>query len=247
MIDPLMIKKAAELYGFNLEFRTKTVLEENDFSTVLNKSYNLGDKQTEIDLVAQDGLDLHLVIECKGTTKGSCLLLVKEATPSKNTTNSSNTRLNIDASDYKIPLFQQNGDLCTFTGDFFSTDTKKLKKASKDDSQNNFYKAQLQLIEAVLAYSSESIENPYDDQRTDYIIPGIVTNAEIWTINYNQVDPECIKYKWIFHRLRTSKVNSNVTEIPIPIVNINHLKEFLSSLKNCNRQKWIIENVKDEE
>lgn len=72
------IIKAAEISGFNLEFKTKKILDELNFYCNLNSLYRLNDEIIEIDLLAKDHKDKHLVIECKGCSADSFLILIQE-------------------------------------------------------------------------------------------------------------------------------------------------------------------------
>ena len=243
MVTQDLIKKAAERYGYNLEFKAKKILEELNFRTDLNRTSTLDQELIETDIIAIGGFnnDLHLIIECKGIAQGSCLLLIKE-TKKYEHVSEGKTRFDIDNSKYKIPLYKSTEEIqYTFTGDFFINNTKELKKISKDDSQNNFYKAQQQIINSILAYS----RIPEVNEPTDYIVPLIVTNAEIWIIDYNQDKPICQNYQWVLHRLITTKFSSSFNFIPIQIVNINHLSDFLTTLKKSQNTnpKWGISNV----
>ncbi|HFK5876199.1 TPA: hypothetical protein ACGYSL_000058 [Legionella pneumophila] len=52
MDDKKLILDAANRYGFNLEFRTKKVLEEKNFSVLMNQLMKSGDEFVEIDIRA---------------------------------------------------------------------------------------------------------------------------------------------------------------------------------------------------
>lgn len=243
-----LIKKTAEKYGFNLEFRTSKILEKDSYASLLNKVIQHGSKLTEIDVLATKYNEgLHLVVECKGANNNSLLILVKSSNSTLNEYKNSHTnatRYIIDDSEYRIPIAPINKSpsdpIYTITGDFFQmNDSKTLKKYSKNDEGNNFYKAQQQIIEAIDVYSKEPIKNPEGDQRKDYIVPLIVTNSEIWVIDFNDDETKASNHKWVLHRtlINDKKLPLKLNGIycsyfPITIVNINHLE---SALKNINK------------
>jgi hypothetical protein len=99
----------------------------------------LNDELLEIDLIANKYTDRHFIIECKGTDSSSFLILVKESDEQDNVTNM--MRHCVEGTNYRLVGYELP-TFCTFTGDFFNNNTKELKKASRNDDDNNFYKAQ---------------------------------------------------------------------------------------------------------
>lgn len=183
-IQKELIIKAAEQYGFNLEFKTSKKLEETGFVCELNEILPFGNSTVEVDLIARKQFSyLHLIIECKGADEDTILLLVK----------GSNNRIKNDKpaqydSRYtignviQIPMFEINTKSAahTITGDFFrkAEENKKevvLKKTSKNDDRTKFYKAQQQILAAIEAYSKKLVA----EEDIQHVVPLIVTNADI--------------------------------------------------------------------
>jgi len=109
-----LVKQAAEKYGFNLEFKTKKILEENQYQVDLNVPLT-GD--IEVDVKASKYKHMQLIIECKGADPTSCLILVKEAKKEHY-----NSRRHIIAhTNFAIAQYKPHPDseFYTFTGDFF--------------------------------------------------------------------------------------------------------------------------------
>lgn len=148
-----LVREAAQKYGFNLEFKTKKILEENQYQVDLNVPLTGG---IEVDVKATKDQHKQVLIECKGTDPTSCLILVKEAKSEYY-----NSRRHIIAhTNFAIAQYKPHpeSDFYTFTGDFFNLRNKNNKKKeltrnSSTDSNNNFYKAQSQIIEALNAIS----------------------------------------------------------------------------------------------
>ncbi|MHA3320699.1 hypothetical protein ACX1FC_05535 [Legionella pneumophila] len=204
MIDYIKLaKQAAENYGFNLEFKTKRELENNKYQVDLNVPLTGG---IEVDVKASKK-NMQLIIECKGADPSSCLILVKEA---KNEYYNTNRHI-IAHTNFAIAQYKPHPDseLYTFTGDFFNL----IEQKNKDPKLNKapygiFYKAQIQIIEALNAISSPiasvnklkqicaisdsnlseedkvkatiNIDNLDSDEKKDwcYLIPVIVTNVK---------------------------------------------------------------------
>lgn len=146
--DEDLVIDAAEKYGFNIEFKTKNLFQAKGYTTELNKFYYYEGELLEVDVLAKLNSRLFLV-ECKGTASNSMLILIKDPDNSE----SIYLRRTIDNYNSRIMGFGGVGLFCTFTGDFFSRENNKLKKLSKNDTENNFYKAQTQITNAIHAVS----------------------------------------------------------------------------------------------
>ncbi|HAU2429474.1 TPA: hypothetical protein JBL05_13140, partial [Legionella pneumophila] len=150
MDDNKLILDAANSYGFNLEFRAKKILEEKSFSVLMNQLIKNGDEFVEIDIKAAQYQGREWLIECKGAANSSYLILIKE--DNSNDPKLYNTRRHvIKDSNYRVAQFKPDENQCffTFTGDFFNKTGNQLKKASKNDFENNFFKAQNQILSAI--------------------------------------------------------------------------------------------------
>ncbi|HAT1795956.1 TPA: hypothetical protein ACSJUJ_000120 [Legionella pneumophila] len=235
MDDKKLILDAANRYGFNLEFRTKKVLEEKNFSVLMNQLMKSGDEFVEIDIRAAQYTGREWLIECKGSSDSSHLILIKE--DSSNDPKSYNTKRHaIQDSNYRIAQFKpdENQYFFTFTGDFFNKTGQQLKKISKNDSENNFFKAQYQILSAIKAISLTDTDK---DKSKDFpiIIPMIVTNAKIWVIDYNKSsEPGVSQHKWVLHKVKIKnnlfiapKYEIEYDSISILVLNIDYLDEFL--------------------
>lgn len=234
MSDEELVKIAANRYGFNLEFKTKSILEKNGFITKHNNLMKLNDETLEIDLIANKYPDRHFIIECKGTDSSSVLILVKESAEQDSVTNI--MRHKIEGTNYRIVGYEPPS-FCTFTGDFFNNSAKELKKASRNDDENNFYKAQLQITDAISAFIND------ESLGVSHIIPVIVTNARIWVVDYNNPEnTEVTEFKYLLHKVKLAnnlKLESNdegseVLTFVIPVVGINYLDEFIKVAQNMN-------------
>lgn len=234
MSDEELVKIAANKYGFNLEFKTKDIFEKNGFLTKHNNLLKLKDKLLEVDLIANKYADRHFIVECKGTDSSSSLILVKESSEQDNTT--SLMRHVIEDTNYRL-IGYESPAFCTFTGDFFNKTSKELKKASRNDDDNNFYKAQSQIIDVISAF----LKN--DSLGVSHIIPMIVTNAKIWVVDFNKPEEiETTEYKWVFHKvklgndfkLESRSKESEVLSFVLPVVSIYYLDEFIKIAQNMN-------------
>ncbi len=235
MSDEELVKIAANKYGFNLEFKTKSIFEKNGFITKHNYLMKLDDELLEIDLIANKHPDRHFIIECKGTDSSSSLILVKESAEQDNVTTL--MRHCIEGTNYRLVGYE-SPEFCTFTGDFFNNNnSKELKKASRNEDDNNFYKAQSQIIDAISAFLKN--ESP----SVSYIIPVIVTNAKIWVVDYNNPEKtETTQFKWVFHKVKLGNnftlepraQESEVFSFVLPVVSIHYLDEYLNIAQNMN-------------
>ena len=122
---------AAEKSGFNLEFKTKKILDGLNYDCQLNSLVRSEREIIEIDLIAINTMTQHhVIIECKGSSPESSLILIQEQTNQNNSIN----RIDLDEH-IRINQFsnlQQN--FIAFTGDFFD---EKYNRKSKDDTKNN--------------------------------------------------------------------------------------------------------------
>lgn len=242
--DVDLVIKAAEKYGFNLEFKTKNLFQAKGYSTEINKLYQYDGELLELDVQAELN-DRLFIVECKGTASNSMLILVKDPDNSE----SLYSRREIDKHS-RIMGFGGTGLFCTFTGDFFTKEQHQLKKLSKNDTENNFYKAQTQVSNALCAVSS-TIQNRLNSNNTIHIMPLIVTNAQIWVIDYEQTPTSATLHKWVKHkaipntRLLTLLGDNQVFTYLVNIVNINYLKDFLDKSFNMNRSKGTVDNLND--
>ncbi|CAM3008167.1 hypothetical protein [Legionella worsleiensis] len=234
VIDEELVKTAANKYGFNLEFKTKSIFEKNGFCTKHNVLVKLNDESLEIDLLANKYVDRHFIIECKGTDSSSALILVKESVEQDNMADM--RRRNIEGTNFRLVGFEGE-NFCTFTGDFFNNNTKELKKSSRNDDENNFYKAQLQINDAISAFIQSASSG------VSYITPVIVTNASIWVVDYNNPDKtEVDEFRWVLHKVKlgnnfkfvSREEESEVLSFILPVVNINYLDSFIKDAINMN-------------
>lgn len=224
------VLKAASKSGFNLEFNTKKIFSEKGLKTEINQLYLYNDTPIEIDVVARcQTPKMYFVVECKGSESTSCLILVKDAVSNGKTIIARSNFL-----DSKARLVGFNSTMpipSSFTGDFYRNNSNDLIKLSKNDQENNFYKAQQQIKDAILSFY-QCIEDDAEDFY--YIVPLIVTNSQIWAVDYNNDEPECSKYKWFLQKIKLDsrfKLSANnipSTSLLIPIVNINYLEEFVT-------------------
>lgn len=70
-----------------------------------------------------------------------------------------------------------------------------------------------------------------------YLYPLIVTNADIWVVDYNDMDkPQVVNHKWVIHKVKNDNQVINFEPdfesyfYPVLIININYLKELLAQL-----------------
>lgn len=215
------IIEAAQKSGFNLEFKTKKVFEERGDICTFNQLINFQNNLIEIDITSR-AFNEHIIVECKGGTPDSYLILIKDPSDTNR-----NYNINIRENIY-LNQFVYFGDApITFTGDFYSNTYNRI---SKDDSKNNFYKAQEQIANAIPAYSDFIINSISSE--TNFILPIIVTNTKIFVVDFESNEPSAQNYKWIFHRVKNNNHigSNNVLDYIIPVVNIEHLQTFISSI-----------------
>lgn len=238
MSEEELVKTAANKYGFNLEFKTKCIFEKIGCVTEANKLLRLNDDLLEIDLVATLYPDRPFIVECKGTDSSSFLILVRESTNVRSQTHIIRRHI-ISGTNYRLVGYDSSPQtfFCTFTGDFFSYHTKELKKLSKNDEENNFYKAQLQMINAISAFSN------INTKAVSHIIPLIVTNAKIWVVDYNDSNSvSANSYKWVLHKVKLDAKleldqrdeEDDVLSFVIPVVSSTYLEEFIKMSQNFN-------------
>jgi hypothetical protein len=245
-----LVKQTAEKYGFNLEFKTKKILEANQYQVDLNIPLPDG---TEVDIKAGKYQHMQILIECKGTDPSSCLILIKE--PKQEYYNS--RRHIIAHTHYAIAQYKPaaESDFYTFTGDFFNLkpNNKELKKSSTSDDNNNFYKAQLQIIEALNGISiresaknrlkaslGENNQGNYTRNNRCFLIPIIVTNANnIWVVDYTKDEVAVKPHKWALQKVRITNLISLEDKngdkpytISVAVVNISYLEQFIRHVEN---------------
>lgn len=246
MIDYMqLVTQAAEKYGFNLEFKTKEIFEKNQYQVDLNVPLRDG---IEVDVHASRDQNRQVLIECKGTDPSSCLILIKD--PKKNY---KTNRYNIPNSKFAIAQYKPHAgsDFYTFTGDFFNLKNKELKRSSINDENNNFYKAQIQIMEALNAFymseASRTVLSMFEEDNNNgeseercFLIPMIVTNADkIWVVDYSKKDGIAKPHKWVLQRARINdyihieyKNGEKPYSISVAVVSINYLDQFLKFVEN---------------
>ncbi|HHF7368981.1 hypothetical protein [Legionella waltersii] len=250
MDDDKLILDAANSYGFNLEFRAKKILEEKSFSVLMNQLIKNEDEFVEVDIKAAQYQGREWLIECKGAANSSYLILIKEDNGID--PKMYNTRRHaIKDSNYRIAQFKpdENQYFFTFTGDFFNKTGNQLKKAAKNDFENNFFKAQNQMLSAIKAISVTDVDK---NKSRDFpiIIPIIITNAKLWVIDYNNSSaPQVSQYKWALHKIPTKnnlyiapKNEREFDSISILVLNIEYLEEFLSNYSFCEDGEITVSN-----
>ncbi|CZJ16564.1 TPA: hypothetical protein JBH59_13430 [Legionella pneumophila] len=228
------IIEAAKQYGFNLEFRASQILIENHYKVATNTIKTLNEISCETDILAWDISGIAIAAECKGTQKNSLLLAIREPNNSLNDFSIENKK--ILNSEYTLGQFKpyQDNYFFTFSGDFFKYNIKNdLSKITKNDDENNFYKAINQIQTSIIMASK--IDFPMiQGNKVKTIIPMIITNADIYVIDYSlESEPTVSLNKWILHKAIVSRELSlplGTTALCFPVVNIQFLSEFL---KKC--------------
>ena len=246
MDDNELILDAADRYGFNMEFQVKKKILENmhrnneKFDVLLNQLIPNKDDFVEVDVMTLKRPLGDFVIECKGSSSSSRLILIQEdnaANPKEYNT----TRHQINGSHYhRIAQFKpdKNQYFFTFTGDFFNKQGNQLNKISKNDAENNFFKAQIQILSAIKEISLKEVEKTDGDEDIIFIVPIIITNAQIYIIDYNQKNTQVKNFKWVLHKAPIkntlsidSKKDEDVGSISILVLNINYFDDFLKEYK----------------
>lgn len=140
----------------------------------------------------------------------------------------------------------------TFTGDFFNLkpNNKELKPLVFSDDNNNFYKDQNQVIETLNGISSREsslnrLKETLDEYKKEntpsnkcFLIPIIVTNANISVVDYTMDEVLVEPHKWV---LQKAKINDLISlenqngespyTISIPVVNIAFLAQFVKYIE----------------
>lgn len=236
------IIKAAQMSGFNLEFKAKEILDANNYSTEIGKCYTFNDDYIEPDIVSTQFKGRYLIGECKGSSADSILILIKEANKNNNDFNSRGFKIS-DAPNSKLVQFEPDGwdAFKTITGDFYSSN---LKKISKNDSKNNFYKAQNQITSGIKALA-DSLKN--DKSEMSYITPFILTNSEIWIIDFNKDTTQAKPYKWALHETLAGSslplelaCGEQRNKYCLPIINIQYFDEFVQLHSKFFAERWQI-------
>lgn len=237
MKEQELVEQAAKTYGFNLEHRAKGVFEKRGCFVETNKLLFVEKGFIEIDIFAKNKLNStrQFIVECKGTHKDSYLILIKDLSSENH---EQIKRVSIKNTNYRITGIEsaKKDIFCTFTGDFFSSHQGKLKKISKNDSENNLYKAQVQLLDAISAISKTNTAN---NGACTYLTPIIITNAKIWVVDYSSSTEEVSvtqPYKWVFHKIQTSQEETadGFFMHTIIIVSVDFLDEFVEKAINMN-------------
>lgn len=251
------IIRTAERYGFNLEFKVQKILQDKEFHVEQNKSISHNSSNIEIDVVAREKNSyLHLLIECKGAAKDSALILIKSPDNIfKNCQFESNIYFSIkENDDYCIPkinLSETDAPFCSNTGDFFTGNGDCLKRCSKNSDKSNFYKAQQQILEAIKAYTNKiPTENEEGDSSTNFLIPIIVTNAEIWLVDYTEARPEATELQWAAQAIcnteptnfnfLTTATNEDLDYLPMLVVRVDYLGKVLEPIQKVSRTCGIL-------
>ncbi|VEG89829.1 NERD domain-containing protein [Legionella spiritensis] len=247
MIDFMdAIKDAAKKYGFDLEYRTKKAFKNLNENIIVetNVCFVTDNDTVEIDVIAKIPYQYHFLVECKGTHSDSILLLVRD-----HNSRTFNQQGSILSSSDRLLQFtpDKDQDFFTFTGDFFNKRGGELKPSSKNDNDNNLYKAQVQIIDAIQAYLHYKSDDAFIEDTSSSgqreIIPLIVTNADIWVINYGE-EPESVKqYKWVLHNVRVnSKLNLDDSRenFLILIISIKYLQELITNGLTKNSEHWSV-------
>ncbi|MBA3535552.1 MAG: hypothetical protein H0T84_02915 [Tatlockia sp.] len=85
------------------------------------------------------------------------------------------------------------------------------------------------------------------------VMPLIVTNAEIWVIDYKEIPISAKTHKWVKHKVKSNKNlslfvgDTLVFTYLANVVNINYLKEFLDKSFNMNRSNGTIGTLNNTE
>lgn len=236
-----MVKTAADSTGFGLEFRAKEILETNQYKTNFNEDLVFNGISQQIDVLAWKTVCQELLIECKGSKKGSVLLLIKE--PRMKSIDSNNiASLDVSGTDTKLINTYYEYSIprtwLTFTGDFFhlkiSGKNTILNQTPKSDFDSNFYKAQGQLSKAITINAKLNTQRKTGLPKD--VMPILLTNSEIWVVDYEE-NME-IKYKWVLHRVSCFdeetefyRNGDNIGWYILPIVNIEYFDDFLKCLE----------------
>lgn len=227
-----LVKEAADKMGFNMEYKAKEIFDGYNYHTDFNVDLEWEGHWNQVDIRAYLNKHQNFIVECKGSSMGSYLLLIKEPAVKHENYNSApsfiigNTGVELHQILYNAPTSTQ----LTFTGDFFHKKGEALAPTSKNIDDSNFFKAQIQLSESIFIQSK--LDEPFSYHLPKSITPMILTNASIWVIDYEK--SEQINCKWALHRV--SLINHSLIlmhgEVEIkwyilPVVNIRYLKEFL--------------------
>ncbi len=235
-----MVRDAANRTGFSLEFKAKNILEQKNYNTKYNEVLIFDNESQETDIIAWETKFQDMILECKGAKEGIVLILIKE--PESKKLHPSKI-CNLDISDTGSKLvntyyqFEKNTWL-TFTGDFYqlknTQEGKILTTATKNNVDTNFYKAQLQILKAIVL--NANLNAKYESQFPKDITPIILTNSEIWVVDYENTTEK--KYKWVLHRAILSESSAKFTcngeprsWYTLPIVDVQYFDDFLKSLK----------------
>jgi len=259
------IVAAAEKSGFNLEFKANDIISNAGFNTELNHVLIHDNQNKEIDIIAEYKNKCHLVVECKGSGNNSILIAVKASTERYENDKKLLGNFYINPNSQTIIRLEtfdiaNAAEHYTITGDFFTwkSNKKLLNKASKNDDMNNFYKAQRQILDALIAYKwklSQATNKQHRERHS--LIPLIITNVPIWVVHYGKSktdqtsEPRAQMHKWIFQRLIIDNklpiytyqpdyclIKSPVS-YPLAIINIDYLEEAIEQIINLLPRPYI--------
>ncbi|HAT9142988.1 TPA: hypothetical protein JBB62_01980 [Legionella pneumophila subsp. pneumophila] len=232
------ITEAAKRYGFNLEFRASEILKKNHYQVALNTVNTVNELPHETDIFAWDISGLAIAAECKGAEQNSILLAIKETSNKLNSFSTENKKFK--ESEYTLGQFEpcENNYFFTFSGDFFKTENNgDLKKMTRNDDSNNFYKA-INQIQASIISASKITFPLIQGNIVKTIIPMIITNSDIYVIDYaSGPQPNVNQHKWILHKAIVSIdlcLQENAMMLSFPIININYLGDFLTKCLGYN-------------
>jgi len=243
--DKEIFLKTLNKKGFLLEDKVWKILEGADFQNIeRNITLNHNDERVEIDFLLINGRH-HLVGECKRTDYSWFFAKASERSNTLNLIHQSQNKFQVKTrgtSDFKTAwtdlevLFKDDGRL--------EITQQGFVKTSKN-SEENIHKAIKQVLKETEAYIySRGLPN-------SIIIPIIVTNADLYYIDYSKGDidskgdltnydeikkikglvynfPEIIKYgvyKSLIQGISPGILKHNVKSVFI--VNVEHLKEFI--------------------
>lgn len=210
--------EAASQEGFGHEFNVRKIFEKNNFKCISNKRIAINDELHEIDLIAVKN-DYGYLIECKGSSSDSYLILIQEA-------KGHNARYLRKVETTELISFEgEIKNVISYTGDFFN---KNFTRATKNNPRNNFYKATEQVDKSIIAFASDL----HAKKSFNNIIPLIAVNCKIYILNYQGEQVEIKECKWALNRIFrvVDSLFHNVQEYLIPVVNISYLQEFLNYL-----------------
>lgn len=239
-IDEKELLNGINISGFRLEFETKKILTasmNNKFKNIeveLNKSIKLKNNSVKyIDLFVKC-TDEHggvvFIIECKGSNPENALVLIKAGDVEnkeykrfiKGRASDNNRALSTEDLNHSI----------VYTGDFFNNKNGVYVRMSKNDAQNNLYKGLQQINEACrIIFSGESYNIGGMNTGHCKVVPILVTNAKLYTVNYNDcLDGEISNEPYVLCANFGLPDNEKKMFDFAYIVNISSLEEFINKI-----------------